>query len=584
MHELKATVLLAVLAGLAVCSGCSNNHGSNLSTGISTHSVSVAAEKLLGNGLLMQNNGGDDLSVPKNEKVQFTTRLRDGDTYNVTVASQPTNPSQTCTVSKGSGVIQGKDVVARVTCETNKYTIGGTVTGLDGQVILHNVLPGLPYDSLAIDADGPFTFNKSVKDESDYAVSISQQPAFQKCIVTQGSGTLAAADVNNVKVTCTESIPTVSVKDAGIVEGDAGTSYLDFIVRLSIFARQDVTVDYATSDNTATAGSDYTATSGSVAASDPLTIPTSKISADILVPVLGDGTPEPNETLKLTLTNPSSNAKFSNNNTSVIATGTIYNDDGGVLNDSGITLCGDYATVGSPPVSDNDLDCAAVGATATSDGVDGQGDPVPAGQDAFFGRDFTANDPTDGNAGFSFVKYGSNGQPLANQNVAWDNAGSEAAGSQWSCVLDQTTKLMWETKTSNGLHDTNSTYSWYNSNNSNNGGYAGTPGMGSCTALPSCDTEKFVAAVNTDDLCGHNDWRLPTVNELSSLIDSGASAGPTIDTGWFPNTLSSVYWTFSPYSSYSHSAWAVNFANGSIVGNLNKDADLHYVRLVRGGQ
>ena len=578
MHELKATVILTVLAGLAVCSGCSKNHGSNQSISIPTYSVSIAAEKLLGTGLLMRNNGGDEISVPKNEKVQFKTRLKDGDTYNITVSRQPVNPSQTCTVtSKGSGVIQGRNVVATVSCETDKFTIGGTVTGLIGQVVLSNKVPLSQSYYVTVSADGPFAFSTGIKDNSDYDVTVQRQPAYQNCSVTQASGTLASANVNNITVTCTEIIPTISIQNAGVVEGDSGTSYLDFVVHLSSSTRDDVTVDYNTSDNSATiADNDYTAESGT------LTIAKTKFGADILVPVMGDGTPEPNETLKLTLTNPSSNATFSNSNTSITATGTIYNDDGGVLNDSGITLCGDYATVGSPPISNNDLDCAAVGATATTDGIDGEGDPVPAGQDAFFGRDFTDNDPSDGHAGFSFLKYGSNGQPLAIQNVAWDNAGSEAAGSQWSCVLDQTTKLMWEIKTSNGVHDTNSTYSWYNSNNSNNGGYAGTPGMGSCT-LPACDTEKYVTAVNAAALCNHNDWRLPTVNELSSLIDSSVSAGPTVDTGWFPNTMNSLYWTSSPYSSYSYFAWAVNFNNGSIIGNRNK-SDIYHVRLVRGGQ
>lgn len=60
----------------------------------------------------------------------------------------------------------------------------------------------------------------------------------------------------------------------------------------------------------------------------------------------------------------------------------------GVLNDSGITRCGNYAhkPEGDDENHSNDLDCEAVGATATEDGEDEHGNPVPAGQDAHFGR------------------------------------------------------------------------------------------------------------------------------------------------------------------------------------------------------
>jgi uncharacterized membrane protein len=564
MRELKATAIIVGLAVLAVCGGCSKKHGSAPpAVAVPEYTVRVAADNVRGSGLHLTLNGVDGLFISKNQSYKFKTLLANGEPYDITVDTQPIGPSQTCILTNGNGLVNGKNITAVISCTINKYTIGGTVAGLAGQVILHNDVPRAPYDPLTIDANGSFTFAKDIADGKNYSVSVFRQPSVQTCTVTDGSGTLTAANVDSVVVSCVDNVPTISMKSASVVEGDTATSSLEFSVNLSLLARQDVTVDYATSDGTATlVDGDYTDTSGT------LTIYAGTSSGIIVVPVVGDTTPEANETLTLTLSNPSANATPI---TSLTATGTIYNDDGGTLNDTGITLCGDYATVGTPPNSNNDLDCAAVGATATVNGSDSDGDPVPAGQDANFGRDVTVNDNTDGHAGFSF------------QNI--DSSGNVTTASQWSCVEDLTTKLMWEAKTTDGgLHDKNGTYSWYDTNSQTNGGDPGVPGGGVCdtNTLTACDTHTFVTAVNSEGLCGYNDWRLPTTEELSSLIDSSVSSGQTIDVGWFPNTVNDIYWTSSTYASLNYYAWGVSFGNGAIIRNLLKQ-ESHYVRLVRGG-
>ncbi len=594
MRELKATVIIAVLAVLALSSGCSKNHGADAPAAAPpAYTITVAADKVFGSGLhlILNGNTDDDLFIGKNQTFRFRTQLVSGEPYDITIIQQPTDPSQTCTMTNGTGIVNGRNITAVVTCTTNKYTVGGTVTGLAGQVILHNDVPKKPYDTLTIDASGPFAFGKEVTDGNNYAISIFRQPSVQTCTLTHATGVLKGAKVDNVALSCEDNVPTISVKSASVVEGDTGTgtgNTLEFTVKLSLLARQNVTVDYATSDGTATlADNDYTAANGT------LTIYAGTNSSIINVPVVGDIVPEGNESLTLTLSNPllltsSTTPKLLSFSGDDFATGTIYNDDGGALNDTGITLCGDYSVVGT---SNNDLDCAVVGATPTADGIDSDGDPVPAGQDALFGRDVTAYDNSDGHAGFSFEKIGSDGGSLTTQNAAWskdingiDN-GTEAAGTKWSCVLDQTTQLMWEVKTADqALHDQNGTYSWYDTNSTTNGGDPGTPDGGVCdkNTLTACDTEKLVAAVNSDGLCSYYDWRLPTVEELSSLIDSSVSSGPTIDTFWFPNTMNGIYWTASTYASYSYYAWGVNFSNGAIIGNRLK-LDSNHVRLVRGG-
>ena len=110
--------------------------------------------------------------------------------------------------------------------------------------------------------------------------------------------------------------PTVSASDARAAEARGAS--LDFTVRLSLALSETVTVGYATSDGTATAGSDYRATSGT------LTFSAGQTSQRVSVPVLDDDLDEGSETLTLTLSNPSlSRVRLAD----ATATGTISNTD-----------------------------------------------------------------------------------------------------------------------------------------------------------------------------------------------------------------------------------------------------------------
>jgi hypothetical protein len=110
--------------------------------------------------------------------------------------------------------------------------------------------------------------------------------------------------------------PPLSVAGASLAEGNAGTQSMSFTVTLGKATPLRVSVAYATADGTATAGSDYTATSGT------LVFAPGQTSKTVAVPILGDTAYEPDETFMLTLSNPV-NATLG----TATATGRITSDD-----------------------------------------------------------------------------------------------------------------------------------------------------------------------------------------------------------------------------------------------------------------
>ena len=153
---------------------------------------------------------------------------------------------------------------------------------------------------------------------------------------------------------------------------------------------------------------------------------------------------------------------------------------------------------------------------------------------------------------------------------------------EWDCVKDATTGLVWEVKTHDrGLQDANNFYSWYEKGGSS-GTLSGTRNGGKCRGGISCDTQSYVDAINEKRVCGYADWRLPSRNELMSLVGGNGEFGQstTIDTRFFPSTPGDWYWTSDTDIGDSNHAWFVLFFNGRTMKAAKAQAKR--VRLVRG--
>ena len=161
---------------------------------------------------------------------------------------------------------------------------------------------------------------------------------------------------------------------------------------------------------------------------------------------------------------------------------------------------------------------------------------------------------------------------------------------QWHCVLDEVSGLMWEVKqndtTPDSPHSAGDRFTWYNSDPDINGGNIGDwnrhgahcSGYDKNNPRSYCHVEQFVSRVNKRGLCGFYDWRLPTRDELTSLIHFGEFQ-PAIERDYFPNATNNFYWTLNPIAGRPIEAWTINFEFG-YASPLRK-TDPRPARLVR---
>jgi hypothetical protein len=148
----------------------------------------------------------------------------------------------------------------------------------------------------------------------------------------------------------------------------------------------------------------------------------------------------------------------------------------------------------------------------------------------------------------SYTKLGSGGVELSETATLTDG---------WLMVKDNATGLIWEVKkVDDSINDKDNTYTWD-------------------------DTTNFITNVNNENFGGFSDWRMPTVNELSTIVNYDMH-DPAINIIFFPNTVSSPYWSSTNSAVESGYAWYVRFDNGPAYANGKFFT--YYVRAVRGGQ
>ena len=173
-----------------------------------TFHVGGQVSGLAGKGLVLANDGGDDLTVTADGAFTFVMPVASGKPYAVTVATQPSNPAQSCTVTGGAGTVTADVTDVKVTCTTSAYSIGGTVVGLatgsTGGLVLADDLGGGVTDTVTVDQNGAFTFPKQVPSGGTFAVSIKTNPSSpsQACAVSGGAGQVVAGAVSSIVVNC----------------------------------------------------------------------------------------------------------------------------------------------------------------------------------------------------------------------------------------------------------------------------------------------------------------------------------------------------------------------------------------------
>jgi 6-phosphogluconolactonase (cycloisomerase 2 family) len=167
------------------------------------YTVSATVSNLTGSGLVLQTNAGNNVAVASSGSYTLAT-LASGSNYTVTVLTQPTSPSQTCTIANDAGMIGGANVTnVAVSCASNNYTVGGNVTGLTGSGL---VVQTNGANNVSVSAAGSYVF-ATLPSGTAYTVTVLSQPSnpSQTCAVANGGGTITSANYTLVAISCTRS-------------------------------------------------------------------------------------------------------------------------------------------------------------------------------------------------------------------------------------------------------------------------------------------------------------------------------------------------------------------------------------------
>jgi len=223
---------------LTACGGGGESGDESLPGKQNTYPIGGAVNGLLGSGLVLQNNGADNLAVNFSGDVSFASALPSGARYSVSVFRNPSNPAQTCNVTNPTGTVGSAAVTSvAVDCTTNSYSVSGTVTGLMGTgLVLRNThtdnLSNPDSQAVTTNPSGisAFAFTGRVTSGANYTIGIGTQPSnpAQTCVIRNPLVTVTNANVVDIAIECTTNSvgnPPTTFSIGGTVSGLAtGTS------------------------------------------------------------------------------------------------------------------------------------------------------------------------------------------------------------------------------------------------------------------------------------------------------------------------------------------------------------------------
>jgi hypothetical protein len=184
---LRAGVALACALGLAACGGGS---GDLLLQGTIYSGVTKA-------GLILTNNGGDDLVIPAGAtSFQFSRAVSTDDEFNIEVKQYPSNV-KTCTIINGKARANYYTIAqVSMSCEIKTHPLVIKINGLstNGLVVVNGT------DRKEVQPNLPTLAMNPVYEDGAYGITILTQPTGQTCTVSNGSATMGSTDENNNNV------------------------------------------------------------------------------------------------------------------------------------------------------------------------------------------------------------------------------------------------------------------------------------------------------------------------------------------------------------------------------------------------
>jgi hypothetical protein len=238
--------------------------------------------------------------------------ITDNTTYNFTTAAPTVTLSvDNATIAEAAGTATVTATLSTAASADTTVTLASTGTATGGGTDYSLSSANVTITAGQTTGTATITAVQDTIDETDETVIIAIDT-----VSGGGGATENGTQTQTVTISDDDAAPTVSIADTSLTEGHSGSSNMTFTVILSTASGKAVSVNYATSNSTATAGSDYTASSGT------LNFAAGETSKTFTVAIWGDTSLEGNETITATLSNPT-NATLGTST----ATGTINDDE-----------------------------------------------------------------------------------------------------------------------------------------------------------------------------------------------------------------------------------------------------------------